>query len=80
MTRGRKGNIAHLVADTIDHAREQWVAVFARDRADLGPAHAAEQATREADRYARLRPLDAVLGELRRAWSIEAGAESRRRT
>ena len=77
MTRGRNANTAHLVADTIDDAREQWVAVFARDRADLGPAHAAEQATREADRYARLRPLDAVLEELRRAWSIEAGAESR---
>jgi ATP-dependent exoDNAse (exonuclease V) alpha subunit len=46
MTRGRNANTAHLVADTIDDAREQWVAVFARDRADLGPAHAAEQAVK----------------------------------
>ncbi len=50
MTRGRTANTAHLVADSVDDAREQWVAVFARDRVDLGPAHAAELATREADR------------------------------
>jgi exodeoxyribonuclease V alpha subunit len=77
MTRGRTANTAHLVADTIDDAREQWVAVFARGGADLGPARAAELATREADRYARLRPLDDVLDDLRRAWTLEAGAESR---
>ncbi|MGH8860013.1 MAG: TrwC relaxase, partial [Jatrophihabitantaceae bacterium] len=77
MTRGRTANTAHLVADTVDDARDQWVAVFARDRADLGPGHAAELAAREADRYARLRPLDDVLDDLRRAWSIEAAAESR---
>ena len=77
MTRGRTGNTAHLVADSVDGAREQWVAVFSRDRADLGPAHAAEQAAREADRYARLRPLDQVLDELRTAWTAEAAAEAR---
>ena len=43
MTRGRHRNTAHLVADTLDEAREQWVEVFGRDRADLGPAHAAER-------------------------------------
>jgi exodeoxyribonuclease V alpha subunit len=37
MTRGRELNTAHLVADDIDQAREQWVGVFSRDRADLGP-------------------------------------------
>ncbi len=36
MTRGRECNVAHLVADTVADARDQWVAVFARDRADLG--------------------------------------------
>jgi exodeoxyribonuclease V alpha subunit len=77
MTRGRSSNIAHLVADSVDEAREQWVAVFARDRADLGPAQAAELATRDADRYARLRPLEHVLGELRGAWTIEADAQTR---
>jgi hypothetical protein len=77
MTRGRTANTAHLVADSIDKAREQWVAVFARDRADLGPGHAAELAARDAERYARLRPLEHVLGELRAAWTIEADARTR---
>lgn len=77
MTRGRAGNTAHLVTqdpetvDPVADAREQWVAVFARDRADLGPAHAAEQAAREAANYARPRPLDQALAELREAWTVE---------
>lgn len=45
MTRGREDNTAHLVADTIDEARRQWVEAFGRDRADLGPTHAARIAT-----------------------------------
>lgn len=77
MTRGRTANTAHLVAESVDDAREQWVAIFARDRSDLGPAHAAELAAAEAQRYARLRPLEQVLDELRAAWSAEAAAESR---
>ena len=40
MTRGRTSNVAHLVAETIEEARDQWAATFSRDRADLGPAHA----------------------------------------
>ena len=40
MTRGRHGNTAHLVAESVEDARQQWVEVFSRDRADLGPAHA----------------------------------------
>jgi hypothetical protein len=71
MTRGRIANTAHLVASNLDHAREQWIAVFARDRADLGPGHAAELAAAEAARYARPRPLDEVLVELRQAWTVE---------
>lgn len=51
MTRGRHRNTAHLVADSVDEARQQWVEVFGRDRADLGPAHAAQQAAEEIDRY-----------------------------
>jgi conjugative relaxase-like TrwC/TraI family protein len=51
MTRGRNGNTAHLVADTVEDARRQWVEVFARDRADLGPAHATRQAIEAIDRY-----------------------------
>ncbi|WP_152187103.1 AAA family ATPase, partial [Segeticoccus rhizosphaerae] len=41
MTRGRAANTAHLVAESVEQAREQWVEAFGRDRADLGPAHAA---------------------------------------
>jgi len=51
MTRGREGNVAHLVAETVEGARRQWVAVFGRDRADLGPSHAAGMATEAIERY-----------------------------
>jgi hypothetical protein len=51
MTRGREANTAHLVADTVEDARRQWVETFARDRADLGPAHARRQALEAVDRY-----------------------------
>ncbi len=51
MTRGRKTNVAHLVADSVDDARKQWIDVFSRDRADLGPAHARGQAIGAIDRY-----------------------------
>jgi len=51
MTRGRHINTAHLVAENIEDARCQWIEVFGRDRADLGPAHAARLATEEADKY-----------------------------
>jgi hypothetical protein len=71
MTRGRTDNTAHLVAPDQAEAREQWIAVFGRDRADLGPAHAAELAAREAARYARSRPLEEVLAELHEAWTTE---------
>ncbi|MGH8940785.1 MAG: ATP-dependent DNA helicase, partial [Actinomycetes bacterium] len=40
MSRGRDDNLAHLVADCVKDARSQWVEIFTRDRADLGPAHA----------------------------------------
>lgn len=51
MTRGRKSNVAHMVADSIEDARNQWVAVFGRDRADLGPTHARGAAAEAIDRY-----------------------------
>ena len=59
MTRGREHNTAHLVAEDLEDARKQWVDVFSRDRADLGPAHARGQAVTAVDRYgpdARRRP------------------------
>jgi exodeoxyribonuclease V alpha subunit len=51
MTRGRQANTAHLVAADTAEARAQWVGVFARDRADLGPGHAGQRAALEVDRY-----------------------------
>lgn len=51
MTRGRHHNTAHLVADSIEDARRQWIDVFNRDRADLGPAHAARAAAEDIERY-----------------------------
>lgn len=51
MTRGRSANTAHLVAETPDQARAQWIAVFGRDRADLGPTHATRLAAENIERY-----------------------------
>jgi hypothetical protein len=51
MTRGRHHNTAHLVAENLDQARDQWIEVFTRDRADLGPTHATQLASEDIDRY-----------------------------
>jgi conjugative relaxase-like TrwC/TraI family protein len=51
MTRGRDNNTAHVVAESVDDARQQWIDVFGRHRADLGPAHARRQAIDAIDRY-----------------------------
>jgi exodeoxyribonuclease V alpha subunit len=77
MTRGRTANTAHLIADDLAEARAQWMAVFGRDRADLGPAHAAELAAQEAARYATPRPLEQVLAELHGAWTAEQRCRDR---
>ncbi|WP_448643002.1 MobF family relaxase [Geodermatophilus sp. URMC 63] len=71
MTRGRTANTAHLIAVDLTEAREQWIAVFGRDRADLGPGHAAELAAAEAAHYAAPRPLEQVLADLHQAWTEE---------
>jgi exodeoxyribonuclease V alpha subunit len=60
MTRGRHRNTAHLVADSLADARTQWTAVFARDRADLGPTHARRLATLDVDLYGPAIPPAAV--------------------
>jgi hypothetical protein len=77
MTRGQHVNTAHLVAESIEDARAQWVEAFGRDRADLGPGHAARLAGLEADRYAPHRDADRVLADLRQAWTAEQDARSR---
>ena len=80
MTRGRETNIAHLLADSVDDAREQWIAVFGRDRADLGPSHARDVAARAASGYTPApQPADPgrladVLHELPDAWSARLTA------
>ena len=51
MSRGRGRNVAHLVADTVADAREQWTSAFARDRADLGPGRARLRALDDIERY-----------------------------
>jgi ATP-dependent exoDNAse (exonuclease V) alpha subunit len=63
MTRGRQANVAHLVAESVDEARNQWIEIFGRDRADLGPAVARRQARDAIDRYGpqrRHRPVSAA--------------------
>ena len=60
MTRGRHANTAHFVADSIEDARAQWIQTFTRDRADLGPGHAAQVAAEEVDRYGPRAPTRSV--------------------
>jgi exodeoxyribonuclease V alpha subunit len=59
MTRGRERNVAHLVAESVEDARTQWIDVFSRDRADLGPARAREAAAEAIDRYGPVAPRHA---------------------
>lgn len=57
MTRGRAGNTAHLVAETLEDAKQQWVDAFARNRSDLGPSRARDAALEDIERYGpALRP------------------------
>src|SRR5690606_11424187 len=56
MTRGRHRNTAHLVAKDVATARQQWVQAFSRDRADLGPNHAAKSAASDVERHGVRRP------------------------
>jgi exodeoxyribonuclease V alpha subunit len=63
MTRGRHRNVAHLVADSVDQARQQWVEVFGRDRADLGPGPAATRVDEDIDRYGAQIPDESWIPE-----------------
>lgn len=56
MTRGRHNNSAHIVAEIPEQAEAIWSQVFARDRADLGVAHARLQAIDDIDRYGPVAP------------------------
>jgi exodeoxyribonuclease V alpha subunit len=48
LTRGRYTNTVHIVTQTIDDAREQWVQAASRNRADLGLDQACVAAATEA--------------------------------
>ena len=74
MTRGRDRNTAHLVAASLQDARRQWVEVFGRDRADLGPTHAARRAAEEIDRYGPNAPLPPVACARRTSRGAAPGA------
>jgi hypothetical protein len=50
MTRGRQTNTAHLVAESTDEAKRMWLDTFNRERADLGPGHAAQAALNAMER------------------------------
>ena len=57
MTRGRTDHTAHLVAETLKDAKQQWIDAFARNRSDLGPTRAREAALEDIERYGpALRP------------------------
>lgn len=59
LTRGRHTNTVHIVADTNDQAREQWVEAAGRNRADLGLEQARRAALNEVRNY-RQTPTDTV--------------------
>ena len=61
LTRGRHSNTVHIIAGTLDQAREQWVAAAGRNRADLGLDQARAAAAAEARDYAVVEPVDPVL-------------------
>ena len=71
MTRGRDDNVAHLVAENPNDARKLFNDTFGRDRADLGPGHAAQRAAQDVERYAPHRRLESALADLRAAWTAE---------
>jgi exodeoxyribonuclease V alpha subunit len=60
LTRGRQTNAAHLVADSLDEAKRVWLDTFSRDRADLGPAHAARAALFAMERHGTSPPSQEV--------------------
>ena len=60
MTRGRETQHRPPRRRTLDDARRQWVEIFSRDRADLGPTHAARLAAEAVDRYGPTAPRAAT--------------------
>jgi len=70
MTRGRDNDTAHIVATDLEDAHRQWDETFSRDRADLGPAVAAQRAGEDIERYGANRPRPPAYPGARRAQRI----------
>ena len=82
MTRGQFANQIHLVAPTVDDAREQWVEAMDRDRGDIGLIRAAGRARSEADQYApnsELSFADRLAGAITRSWTYWTSRRRSRR-
>jgi len=54
LSRGRYTNTVHIVAGTLDEAREKWLAAAGRNRADLGLDQARAAVASEARNYAAI--------------------------
>ncbi|MDN5896193.1 MAG: AAA family ATPase, partial [Nocardioides sp.] len=78
MTRGRHNNTAHIVAESPEQAEAIWHQVFARDRADLGVAHARLQAIDDIDRYGPAAPVADRCGRAEWRRAVPRGGPKRR--
>lgn len=76
MTRGRDSNVLHVVADNLDEAREQFIDVLQRDRADRGLEAATSGAQGAVAGLAAEGPVKVVNDE--RARLVEATAHAER--
>lgn len=77
MTRGRHTNHLHVIAETVDDARTQFIEAMARDRADRGLDHATVQAVEEVRGLITDGPASIVAAELARLDQQCARAERR---
>ena len=77
MTRGRQHNTLHVVAADKIEAKQQFASALTRDRADLGPAKAAERAWDDIDIYGlqRVNDVDQAAAE-----RLRRGQTEQRRT
>ena len=75
MTRGRDPTPSTSSPRTSTTPGSSGSTAFSRDRADLGPTHAADAAARAGAGYTTPRPLTEVSADLWQAWDLQADAE-----
>ncbi len=75
MTRGRYANVLHVVADSLDHARDQFIDSMQRDRADRGLQAATTDARVAVTGLAADGPVKIVNDERARLTELIAQAE-----